>query len=523
MHRPSTAAVVVAFAAAAWTLVSGGCTRDRLEVYAPPSTPSAQTAKRLADVDIADAVARVIASDPAVGDTPVQIMVGEGIVEIVGEVPTLRARERLTELAEGVRGVRAVSNRAAVRESHGSDAVIADDVREALRLNRVTELFDVVPWVDDGVARLDGFAHSWVEKQVANDVVEGVAGVQDIDDHIVVIPSPRPDEAIANDVRGALHWDALVRDAQVDVKVEDGVVTLSGFVGSARERSRAVELAHAEGVARVNADDLEVHWWASPRELRDAAAATDIEVQNAIITVMQRDPRIRNYPIQARVDDGAVTLDGVVDTLRAARIAEELAESTLGVRRVDNTIVIRPTARVSDAELRDLVEVALTLDPVTSVDDIDVDVHDGRVTLTGVADDLYERAEAEDLAMGTRGVVEVDNELDVESIERVYLAPRSFGDGHPVTPITLTLPDRANVAHRTDAEIESAIEQELTWNARLAAYSIEVEVDDGRATLTGEVDNIMNLREAEVIALSAGAASVENRLRLVDSVLSELD
>lgn len=525
--QPYGAIAAVVISTAFSLTVLGGCTTERPAPIAPPTAllepPPPQ---ELDDADIADAVGRALAHDPAIGDAPVQIFVGNGIVGILGEVPNLQARERITERAEAVRGVRAVSNRMSVPPSDKSDETIEDDVRQALLLDPVAELFEVRPSVQGGVVRLDGFTQSWVEKRIANDVARDVAGVREVDDHIAVVPMERPDEAIEDDVRGALRWDAEVRDDQIDVAVEDGVVELSGYVGSAAEKSRALDLAHVQGVRRVDAGGLDVRWWAPSAELRapETSSVTDLEIQNALIEVIQRDPRVRNFPVQVRVEDGHVTLDGIVDNLRAARALEELAESTVGVREVDNTIQVRPTAAVEDKELRELVELALILNPVTSEDDIDVEVDYGRVTLTGVADDRYEKAEAENVAMGIRGTTAIDNQLAVEPRQqRVSLAPREVPEGPQVTPITILLPDDSEGEAELDSEIESAIEEELLWNARLSAYEVDVEVDDGHAILTGTVENIMDLRVAETIALAAGATSVENRLRMFDSVLDELD
>jgi len=53
-------------------------------------------------------------------------------------------------------------------------------------------------------------------------------------------------------VYGRLHWDKALTDAKLDVDVRDGVATLSGTVGDAVARAKAVDLTKdTVGVNRV--------------------------------------------------------------------------------------------------------------------------------------------------------------------------------------------------------------------------------------------------------------------------------
>ena len=93
--------------------------------------------------------------------------------------------------------------------------------------------------VSDAVATLSGCVPSYAQKIAAQDTAHRVVGVLDVANDIVVNPLDsfvRSDTEIARAVRGALEWDALVPDEQIQATVSDGWVTLEGEVNNGRER-----------------------------------------------------------------------------------------------------------------------------------------------------------------------------------------------------------------------------------------------------------------------------------------------
>jgi osmotically-inducible protein OsmY len=71
----------------------------------------------------------------------------------------------------------------------------------------------------------------------------------------------RPDDRIREDIRGHLIGDPRLDAADIEVKVEDGEVTLSGAVVDQPQRQRAQELAQGvSGVRNVrNALRIRLH------------------------------------------------------------------------------------------------------------------------------------------------------------------------------------------------------------------------------------------------------------------------
>jgi hypothetical protein len=69
----------------------------------------------------------------------------------------------------------------------------------------------------------------------------------------------RPDEDIRRDVESALFYDEAVSSLGITVTVQDGVVTLSGTVGSTLAKQLAIEDAWTVAGVREVRDGLTVH------------------------------------------------------------------------------------------------------------------------------------------------------------------------------------------------------------------------------------------------------------------------
>lgn len=146
-------------------------------------------------------------------------------------------------------------------------------------------------------------------------------------------------------------------------------------------------------------------------QLDDGAISTRIDAK------LTTDPQINPFNIDVDVIDGVVTLRGEVTDPSAREEAEKLARDTPGVQRVINDIEIGGSRtggeRMSDAWISTKVKSKLTADPQLNSLNIDVDVREGVVILSGKVKDQANRRHAEELAADTEGVVSVKNELTI--------------------------------------------------------------------------------------------------------------
>jgi osmotically-inducible protein OsmY len=96
--------------------------------------------------------------------------------------------------------------------------------------------------VCNGVVTLSGIVSALAEKLAAEWAVRRVKGVHGIAEEIIVRPANahnHADEEIAGRAVKIPAWDVEVPEAQIQVKVAKGVVTLTGFVTSQFQKQAA--------------------------------------------------------------------------------------------------------------------------------------------------------------------------------------------------------------------------------------------------------------------------------------------
>ena len=474
--------------------------------------------KALSDDAIADAIERELLMDRSVPVEKIEVVSRQGAVELTGSVDNLLARDRATRIAEVVKGVRAVSNRiAVVPATERSDDALRQDLETALSADPVTASYTIGVTVEKGVATLTGNVESWGARELTAYVAKGVKGVVELRNRVdVTHAGTRSDHELENEIAQRLRWDVLVDASLIDVEVEDGKVRLSGVVASAAERTRAFQDAWVAGVSAVEHAGLDVKWWARNAELRNDlyVVKSDEAIEQAIRDAAKYDPRVRAFRLEPESTAGMVLLRGTVDNLKARQAAEQLARTTLGVVAVKNYIKVS-VKPVDSAALSDEVHRALARNPITERHALQLAADQGVLTLRGSVDHYFEKVEAQNVAESVRGLVEVDNQLDVRNTPHAfvydpYLYPYYPQPSDSWSHYIPTAPARA------DAQIRDAIETELTWSPHVDPDAITVSVISGRATLTGTVESWRERQAATDNAFEGGAIAVINRLGVIE-------
>lgn len=218
----------------------------------------------------------------------------------------------------------------------------------------------------------------------------------------------RTDTELLRRVQDELEWNPRVEGSGVTARVKDGIVMLSGFVGSYAHKIAAIDAVHQlAGVLDV-ADEIEVR---SPRQ-----AKADEEIARAVRAALVWDVYIPDHRIQSTVSSGWVTLEGTVDRWEQREDAMRCVERLLGVRGVSNRIVINAPI-VDEARVRSTIEKALARRAKREAKHLDIKVDEGVVTLQGTVDSWAERNAVERLVSYTPGVRELVNEITVDSYQ----------------------------------------------------------------------------------------------------------
>jgi osmotically-inducible protein OsmY len=141
---------------------------------------------------------------------------------------------------------------------------------------------------------------------------------------------------------------------------------------------------------------------------------TDAEVREDIIKVLGCTSDTNITGLNVSVQDGIVTLSGSVDAYwKIARI-EDLASSVDGVLDIRNNIRVSPADTSPDLTIRKDIISALERMEVKGLENLDVKVKDGIVTISGSVPTWDTAFDVEDTARFTFGVVDVKNRLAVD-------------------------------------------------------------------------------------------------------------
>jgi hyperosmotically inducible periplasmic protein len=155
--------------------------------------------------------------------------------------------------------------------------------------------------------------------------------------------------------------------------------------------------------------------------------AKDAWIDGKAETTLLLNGNLNSFTIDTQVKNGKVTLTGEVESNVDKALAAELIEGLDGVTSVDNKLLVKKDSKTSsdpaknsaltDAKIATVVKTSLLFEPETSGINIDVDVKDSIVTLTGEVDSNAEKDLAVAKAKNTKDVMDVVDKLTVAEDE----------------------------------------------------------------------------------------------------------
>ncbi len=149
------------------------------------------------------------------------------------------------------------------------------------------------------------------------------------------------------------------------------------------------------------------------------AQVDDSAITNRVKSALMADPATRNLDLKVETHEGDVTLSGFADNLPQLDKVTTVARGIPSVRTIQNNVVVRtPGAspgNTSDAgAITNKVKAALSADPATGGQIIDVVAHSDEVLLKGFVDSKAQMDKAVEIARATDGVRLVSNEISVK-------------------------------------------------------------------------------------------------------------
>jgi osmotically-inducible protein OsmY len=207
------------------------------------------------DDDLRHHVAAELFWDPQVDSEAIKVSAASGIVTLRGTVVSFWQKQTGGRVAARVRGVTRVANELEVQipdQDRRDDEDLRGDVLEALMLD-VSVPMTVDARARDGLVTLTGTAQWHYQREAAELRTVNVLGVADVDNTITLTQTPDACEA-RDAILAAFRRNAAVEADEVSVEPScDGLVTLSGVVGSWAAHNHAMAAAwSAPGVTQVD-------------------------------------------------------------------------------------------------------------------------------------------------------------------------------------------------------------------------------------------------------------------------------
>ncbi len=218
-----------------------------------------------------------------------------------------------------------------------SDSQIQADVNKALDKKQFRE---VEASVTDGVVRLTGTVPTYADKQDADTRVHHRRSVTAVDDEIQVASVEVDDATLLRKLAGKLEYDRVGYETtafnSITIGVRNGVVTLGGTAYGPPDKASAFALVASYPGVKDVIDNINV----------DPVSPDDDRIRIAEFRSIYGFPTLNRYaldpgkPIRITVNNGRVTLTGVVDSQADKDVAALRANGVSGVFKVTNDLQV---------------------------------------------------------------------------------------------------------------------------------------------------------------------------------------
>jgi hyperosmotically inducible periplasmic protein len=230
---------------------------------------------------------------------------------------------------------------------------------------------------------------------------------------VALFASSSTDSKIEDAAKASYNFRTVL-EGRVDVKANDGVVTLTGTVQDKEDKALAEDtVANLPGVLQV---DSHIEVVAAAPEHSDAWIAMKIRGELLVRA------NVSATATKVNVENGVVTLTGTADNKAQKDLTELYVKEIDHVKSVRNEIeIVSPMAGASvgevidDASITSQVKYSLLSHGSTSALATKVVTENAVVNISGVATSSAQKELVTKLAQDTRGVKSVVNDMTVKA------------------------------------------------------------------------------------------------------------
>lgn len=229
---------------------------------------------------------------------------------------------------------------------------------------------------------------------------------------------------------------------------------------------------------------------------------TEARQEAQIWTTYALSPYLRANDLKVSVDDGKATLTGKVDEDVNKDLAKQIALGVTGIKDVDNNIEVladyQPTLTersygevIDDVSITAAVKSKLRWAKYDDIKALEVETKVGKVVLRGAVNSAAARDHATRLALNTRGVRSVTNQLVVQPAKQ-----KKEGESEEMG------------AAIADSWITTKVKSTLLYSSNVVGSDIDVTTDKGLVTLRGKLSS--GVERALAIELAQNVRGVKS-------------
>jgi osmotically-inducible protein OsmY len=301
------------------------------------------------------------------------------------------------------------------------------------------------------------------------------------------INQPLSDQEIAEAIQRQFRMQKGVNAQLIDLKTENGIVTISGYTDHLLSQERAAQIAKMVRGVRGVVNEILIH----------TSDVPDFVLQHNVEQALLSDPATADLGIQCTVSNGVAQVRGNVQSWPEKELILKVVKGVKGVRQINDAVETQITFRVehNDTDMEAQIQERLQWDIRVNSALIDVQVNKSEVTLKGVVGSAAEKKQAIATAWMAGATWVNSDDLHVEHWARNEDLRQDKYD------------------RKTDDEIRKAVRDTFLADPRVLVFQPMIEVDNGTVTLTGTVSNLRAKRAAEQDARNVvGVWSVNNAL-----------
>ena len=211
------------------------------------------------------------------------------------------------------------------------------------------------------------------------------------------------DIELAEHIEGALLRDSRLSGQPIGITVKNGTVTLEGWVQTYRRKLAAQEIASSFEGCRHIFNNIDV---------RPPEPMPDKKIASYVRRALRLHADLEKESMTVSVKEGIAALKGNVSSQWERTIAEDVARSAIGVRDVQNLLVIDPAAVDENVNICEEIKQVLSHTRGLKDEQIDVALGAGILVLSGSVEELWKKETAESVA-NRFGLIRIRNDITV--------------------------------------------------------------------------------------------------------------